>query len=278
MDNQHEIKSTIYAIGDIHGHPQILEKLLKFIRTDAANRELPPVLYFIGDLVDRGPDSKGAISAVVEAMAEFEGSKLHLGNHDEWLLATLEGKITNQNLMVWLSGQNGGQDTLTSYCTGGVGEFVDFVRTKHPDHIRLLQNASLYTQHGGIVFAHAGIKRGVPMKLQDQETLIWIREGFLDSPENDGRLVIHGHTPVRSGKPEVSENRVDIDTGIFFTGKLTCAVLDPHKKTMEFFQVNRDETEAYPVQPEPFGDAKLIRKVLENPFSFEPTPEIDLAD
>ncbi len=222
--------TRVYAIGDIHGRADLLADLQEQILTDARTAGAPrKVLVYLGDYVDRGPES----AAVIESLATkpLDGFEtVHLkGNHEDFLIAFMETGALGRS---WL--MNGGTATLKSYGIGTMslmfGESgFDKVRAKLskalPDHHRRFLDAlSLTHREGDYLFVHAGIRPDVALDDQKDEDLMWIRYEFLRSNEDFGKMIVHGHTPTIA--PEVKRNRIGIDTGAYDTGRLTCLVLE----------------------------------------------------
>jgi serine/threonine protein phosphatase 1 len=221
----------VYAIGDIHGRADLLAQLHRQIRGDAANA--PPgikrTIIYLGDYVDRGLDSMGVINLLLNApMDDFETVYLK-GNHEDALLRFLEDLSTGPN---WFG--IGGDATVLSY---GIRIPTGLTAAQHleyvwkelgaripQNHLEFLSNLQLMYQTGDYVFVHAGIKPGVPLEQQDPEDLMWIRGEFLDSRQDHGKIVVHGHMPV--SQPEIQIHRIGIDTGAFATNVLTCIVLE----------------------------------------------------
>jgi serine/threonine protein phosphatase 1 len=221
----------IYAVGDIHGRLDLLAEMLARIRDDLAARPHPhPLLVFLGDYVDRGPDSRGVIEALMALEATGLPTAFLLGNHDSYVQAYLEDPDWSDRPLHWLHPTMGGAATLVSY--GVTGAHEDGPRATHSafrdafpaDHEGFLDRCRLWLQVGGYVFAHAGIRPGVEMAAQERDDLIWIREPFLSSTEDFGFKVVHGHTIV----PRVQHhpNRIAIDTGAVRHGLLSCVVLE----------------------------------------------------
>lgn len=222
--------SRVYAIGDIHGradlladlHSRILRDMLSF---DGARK----VIVYLGDYVDRGLQSREVIDLLLdEPLPDFERVYLK-GNHEQALLDFLEDWHIATDWMTY-----GGDATLYSYGVGLEGprsnpgvlqklqqRFRENLPRRHVDFMRRLV---LSHMEGDYMFAHAGVKPGVPLAEQRENDLLWIRDEFLSSDENWGRVVVHGHTITR--EPEVRRNRIGIDTGAFASGKLTCLVLE----------------------------------------------------
>jgi serine/threonine protein phosphatase 1 len=214
----------VYAIGDVHGCLDRLVSLHWAIAADLAARPVRySVLVHMGDYVDRGPHSRQVIDLLMGSIAPQVTFRLDLmGNHEAMMRQALDGD--RRAAGHWLD--NGGEQTLESY---GVAEPM-IVRPEEwrravPDmHMAFIDRLHPMHREGNYVFAHAGIRPGVPLKAQAPEDLMWIREPFLSDREQRDVVVVHGHTP--KPEPEVLENRIGIDTGAVMGGKLTCLVLE----------------------------------------------------
>ncbi|MEI8393637.1 MAG: metallophosphoesterase family protein [Rhodospirillaceae bacterium] len=221
----------VYAIGDIHGRLDLLVELLKRIRVDAAT--LPEGgryrLVMLGDYIDRGSDSKEVIELLVSGPLPRVETTFLRGNHEQTMLQFLEDLQAGPG---WLT--YGGVNTLLSY---GVRPPVDVPRQRRlafvqqrlrdalpPGHLSFLRALAPYETIGTYLFVHAGIRPGVALEDQRLDDLVWIREEFLTSPVDHGRIVVHGHTIAM--KAESLPNRICIDTGAYATGRLTAAVLE----------------------------------------------------
>ncbi len=222
--------TLIYAVGDIHGRADLLKALHRRILDHARRRaEQRQVIVFLGDYVDRGAGSREVIDFLIDAAACDDGiERVFLkGNHDDAMLAFLDGTDDG----TWWISMLGGRETLASY---GIdiaslpripSRRRHELREKLPaGHARFLSSLRLFHVEEGCLFVHAGIRPGRSLDRQDPEDLLWIREEFLESDADFGRLVIHGHTICWDG-PEVRANRIGIDTGAFATGVLTALVL-----------------------------------------------------
>lgn len=212
----------IYAIGDIHGCNEQLGNLHAIIAADLAERPVPrPLLVHIGDYVDRGPDTAGVLSRLLSGPAiEGVGVVNLVGNHDETMLNALSGD--RPAATDWLFA--GGRAALESY-----GVDPDSPRESWPErvpseHLMFLRELLLMHREGGYLFVHAGVRPGVPLEQQAREDLLRMRQPFLYSEASFGAVVVHGHTPVK--EPVVRHNRIAIDTGAVFGGKMTCLVLE----------------------------------------------------
>ncbi len=221
----------VYAVGDVHGRSDLLARLHRLIREDAAGR--PPgrrTLVHLGDFVDRGHDSKGVIDLLLAPdLPDFECVAL-LGNHD-WMMREFLGNPLGAG-PGWM--MNGARATLQSYGVepprtahdlGGMLAARDaLAEALPPAHGEFLAELRHYLLRPGYLFVHAGIRPGLPADEQTVEDLIWIREEFLDSQADHGAIVVHGHTIAPA--PEVRRNRIGIDTGAYFSGRLTAVALD----------------------------------------------------
>jgi serine/threonine protein phosphatase 1 len=218
-----------YAVGDIHGCLGLLDDLIGKIESDLAQRPVGEAyLVFVGDLIDRGPDSAG----VIERLRSYRHPKLKpvflAGNHEEYLLRILSGE--KGKLDSWLT--YGGRECVQSYglepeqlIVMPEGEALMLIRRTIPEgHRRFLKSMADTFRFGDYLFVHAGIRPGLALEAQSRADLRWIREPFLDDIGDHGFVVVHGHTIVE----EVQErpNRIGIDTGAYRSGVLTALVID----------------------------------------------------
>ncbi|HYD31385.1 MAG TPA: metallophosphoesterase family protein [Azospirillaceae bacterium] len=243
----------VYAVGDVHGERRCLERLLAVIAQDAARREaedgVRPILVFLGDYIDRGPDSRGVLDTLcglAQAASAGTGAECHflLGNHDAALLEFLRDPATGAE---WLN--YGGAETLASYGARAPVGTVGAARWRAlrgaleenlPDgHRRFLESLKPMLILGDYAFVHAGVRPGVPLERQRPEDLLWVREPFLSSPRHHGKVVVHGHTVVE--QPQVLANRIAVDTGAYATGILTAVALHgPHQRILASSPVRGD--------------------------------------
>lgn len=205
-----------YAIGDIHGSLDKLRGLFARCEAHAAGR--PAKYVFLGDYIDRGPDSSGVIDFLL-TLRKLRGDDVVtlMGNHEGMAIAIIGGDAAAP---MWLS--QGGAETLESY---GVTEPGEIPRA-HVDWMRALR---LSYDDGCRFFVHGGVNPGVPLDAQNADDLLWIREPFLSDRRDYGRLIVHGHTPLETGLPELRSNRLNLDTAAVFGGPLTAAVFDDTK-------------------------------------------------
>jgi serine/threonine protein phosphatase 1 len=220
--------TRIYAIGDVHGCADLLDQALAYVEADLmAHPPLRAIQVFLGDYIDRGPDSAEVVDRLSSYRRAHECVFLR-GNHDPYLLKFLENpKILGE----WQ--QLGGLETLMSYglrpslnsTATEQAELAKMLGSVLPDrHQHFLKGLKSSFSCGDFFFAHAGVKPGVPLAQQQEEDLLWIRNDFLSSKENFGKIVVHGHTPVR--EPEAYHNRINIDTGSYMSGQLTCLIIE----------------------------------------------------
>ena len=181
-----------YAIGDIHGHIELLREVHSWIAADQAKHGAAPIVH-IGDLVDRGPDCAGVVESY------------------------LHPKI-------------GGAATLESYGVKNAADrplapvHAEAVAAVPEAHLQFLESRSTYYQRGGVIYVHAGIRPGIPIEQQTEDDLVWIRKGFLEDTRDFGALIVHGHTALDA--PMHYGNRVNIDSSAAYGGPLTAVVLE----------------------------------------------------
>jgi serine/threonine protein phosphatase 1 len=218
----------IYAVGDVHGRLDLLDELLGWIRTDIAQRPIArPIYVFVGDYIDRGPASRETIDRLIEHRKESECVFLK-GNHELVAIKCLSDRSLFDNWM-----RLGGMETLASYGIPAQGptngrKIVElqaaFHRALPPAHFGFFRHLQLSFVCGDFFFAHAGVRPEVDLTQQKENDLLWIREDFLGSNLDFGKIIVHGHTP--TAEIEVESNRINIDTGAFATGRLTCLVME----------------------------------------------------
>jgi serine/threonine protein phosphatase 1 len=217
--------TRIYAVGDIHGRADLLLDAIARIEDDLRRR---PVRYaievYLGDYIDRGPDSSTVIDALAIRMVE-NGAVCLRGNHEALMEQFIQGRI---DFEPWR--QLGALQTLASYYiqprNGDTSaDLRDRLLTLLPrTHELFLQCLQDRYCCGDFLFVHAGIRPGVAIEQQSTQDLMWIRSEFLDSDSYHGKFIVHGHTPVPH--PDFRHNRINIDTGAWKTGTLTCAAIE----------------------------------------------------
>jgi serine/threonine protein phosphatase 1 len=218
----------IYAVGDVHGCLDLLDELLTRIRADIALRPtIRSVFVFLGDYVDRGPSSRETIDRLIEH-GETSETVFLKGNHEQIAIKCL----SDRNLFdQWM--RLGGLETLMSYGvplealanTKQIAELQSAFHSALPQmHFRFFRDLQSSFACGDFFFVHAGVKPGVKLAHQKESDLLWIREEFLSSNDDFGKIIVHGHTP--NSEIEVGPNRINIDTGAFASGRLTCLVIE----------------------------------------------------
>jgi serine/threonine protein phosphatase 1 len=216
--------ARIYAVGDIHGCRDLLDQLLyKIEADDEARAPADTQLIFLGDLADRGPDSRGVIDRLMTLGATSNNVQFIFGNHEELLMRAWEGDPRAAGVF----NRNGGRDTMLSYGVhpetyddATLERLVEIMRKVIPDsHIEFLRSFRDWVVVGDYLFVHAGIKPGVPIEQQELSDLRWIRGDFTRYEGAHDKMVIHGHSITE--EVDDQPNRIGIDTGAFATGKLT---------------------------------------------------------
>jgi serine/threonine protein phosphatase 1 len=220
--------TLVYCVGDIHGRDDLLREMANRVEADMKTQSFDhAVTVFLGDYIDRGPGSKRVVEQL--ASGEWPTSIVALaGNHEDFLRDFLDDAGI---LDFWRS--QGGLATLHSYevdvrkvmagqdFSAAQAEFT----TRFPKHHRdFLEALKVFMSIGDYFFCHAGVRPGVALDRQNRDDLLNIREPFLSSEVEHGKLVVHGHTPVVD--PEVRRNRIGIDTAAYATGRLTCLILE----------------------------------------------------
>ena len=212
-----------YAIGDVHGRDDLLERLHEIIRAQHSLRHQTKsgVIVYLGDYIDRGAQSMAVIDRIMRGLPGFTSVCLK-GNHEELMLDCL----TSEDRYVWMNWlENGGRETMGSLGLGysDAGDRLALARALGTERIQWLDKLELTYRAGNYLFVHAGIVPGRPLAEQKEKDLLWIRDRFLSSEEDHGFVVVHGHTP--SKEPELKANRINVDTGATFYGQLTAVVL-----------------------------------------------------
>ncbi len=222
-----------YAIGDIHGHLDRLREVHDLVEQDRAREGGADVVVHVGDLTDRGPDSAGVISHLIDGQADGQPWVVLKGNHDrmfEWAVRATPRRDSFLNPKYeWLHPRVGGLTTVQSYgVTGdGLSDSETLQQAHHAvpaGHKAFLAGLQTMYRTDDVVFVHAGIRPGVAIGDQIEDDLIWIREPYLSDTTDYGPLIIHGHTPVDA--PTHFGNRVDIDSGVAYGGPLSVVAVE----------------------------------------------------
>jgi serine/threonine protein phosphatase 1 len=207
----------IFAIGDIHGCISQLDRLVAQLDIDAGD----DTLVFIGDYIDRGPDPKGVVDYIIDIRRSFRNVVCLSGNHEDMFLNYCLDRRDEKLYMA-----NGGMVTLESYRFTREGTEELILPESHREFFASLRT---YYETDDYIFVHAGLRPGIPLDRQDREDLLWIRFEFINSLYNFGKTVIFGHTPSSLSKPLIDKNKIGIDTGAVYGGKLTCIELPEMK-------------------------------------------------
>jgi serine/threonine protein phosphatase 1 len=219
-----------YAIGDVHGEKAKLDDLLRQIVQDAEART--HTIVFIGDLIDRGADSRGVVETAMQLTRAGKAITIR-GNHEELMLHAYDREET-VGLYHWAV--NGGDQTIASYQqqNGKKDHWRDAIDPVHVAWLRTLP-VMHRDEARGLVFVHGGIDPKT-FPNEDDEIRMWTRsekffksESWPDRAETRDILVVHGHTPTQDFAPQVQRRRINVDTGACFGGPLTSVVLAPEQ-------------------------------------------------
>ncbi|WP_343207535.1 metallophosphoesterase family protein [Blastomonas sp. AAP53] len=220
----------VYAIGDIHGRRDLLDQLLdQIMADDRARGPADTHIVFLGDLMDRGPDSAGVIDRAIE-LSETLGQNAHflMGNHEEVYLAAVSG----DEKLVRFFCKIGGRETILSYDIEPAeynaltmeeltARLPTLLPQAHLDFVRRFEDRIVI---GDYAFVHAGVRPGTSIENQKPKDLRWIREDFLIDDTPHDKLIVHGHTI--TDDVEECTNRIGIDTGAYMSGMLTALALE----------------------------------------------------
>ena len=213
--------NKIFAIGDIHGCFDKLQRLILEIKADPAN----DTLVFIGDYIDRVDGGRDVVDYILKLKKTFQNVICLRGNHESMLLRFLDGVEDD----IYLA--NGGFATLKAY--GISRSDTPKVRKKKipPDHLKFFKSLLPYYETDQFIFVHAGLIPGRELNEQSLYDMQWIRQTFIDSDDDFGKRVVFGHT--HFSEPLVEDNKIGIDTGAVYGGRLTCVELP----ALKFYQV-----------------------------------------
>ena len=223
----------VYAIGDIHGRSDLLNALIAGIDEDDGGRGRADTrLVFLGDLVDRGPDSRGVVERLLALSRERPTARFLMGNHEEVFLRAVAGDGRALRFLTRI----GGRETVLSY---GITEeqyrSLDFEQLAAllrarvpPEHVDFLSGFERWIEVGDYLFVHAGLRPFVPLEEQEDSDLMWIRDEFLEHRESFGKMVVHGHSI--TDEVDLRPNRIGIDTGAFASGRLTAIGLEGDRR------------------------------------------------
>ncbi len=220
----------LYAIGDIHGRVDLLDRLMAGIERDMRSFDGERIrLIFLGDYVDRGPTSRQTVDRLLEIKKAYPHVRFIMGNHEEALLNFIHDPSGGE---AWLD--FGGVETLDSYgiplptprsSPAALEAARDALEQALPiRHLRFFETLSLSVCYGDYFFVHAGVRPGIALDAQDRADLLWIRDEFLTADWAPGKVIVHGHTP--GERPQLARWRIGVDTGAYATGRLTAVVLE----------------------------------------------------
>jgi serine/threonine protein phosphatase 1 len=203
-----------FVVGDIHGCLEMLRRLIDKIEWNPSNDRL----IFIGDYIDRGEDAKGVVDFVLSLKEDSSLVECLIGNHEYMFLDYLSGVNTQSFLL------NGGLSTLRSY--------KELRQSKDgppipPTHLDFFSSLLAMVEVEQYYIVHAGFRPNVRVEDQDLIDMVWIRDEFIYSDYDFGKVVIFGHTPFN--RPLIIKNKIGIDTGAVYGNCLTCLEL-PEKR------------------------------------------------
>jgi serine/threonine protein phosphatase 1 len=204
---------ALFAIGDIHGRFDLLRKALAEI--DARSHS-PNTVVFLGDYIDRGPQSREVVEALMRGPARQGDTWICLrGNHEQMMVDALAGRA---RMEWWL--ENGGEETMESFGRNVPGKVIAWC-----EGLPVCHETPKY------FFVHAGIRPGLSLHLQDTESMLWIRDVFLDDERDHGKHIVHGHTPRHAA--ELLPNRTNLDSGAVYWGTLSVGRFDAEPSVFE---------------------------------------------
>jgi serine/threonine protein phosphatase 1 len=253
----------VYVIGDVHGRADLLAAMLaELARHAAASAPVARTkVVFVGDIIDRGPDSRKALALLEEARHRMPELITLLGNHEEMLLRSVAGDETA--LRNWM--RFGGAQTVESFGLAPLAEDADAVpyvaalrRAVPGAWIDWLKSWPLTERSGDYFIVHAGVKAGVALNRQARRDLLWARAGFVDNLHDHGSVIVHGHTI--SEAVELHPNRIGIDTGAYRSGTLSAICLEGMRT--EVLAVQGPPGEAYDEAPDPRPDTECGERSL----------------
>jgi serine/threonine protein phosphatase 1 len=219
------------AIGDIHGRADLLEPLLKHIHLNYPDTRV----IFLGDVIDRGPDSKDCLDMVESELERNSASSLIMGNHEDLMLRFIDGGTIWSKSWCW----NHGLASVASYGYEGYefrgedgymylrGELAEILATRHQSHVDMIRRAAAFVELPDYILVHAGIVPGVPMGRQDPYQLRWDSKSLIAHRGSLPKRIVHGHTVTAGQLPEIHANRINIDCGAYHSGVLCAALLSP---------------------------------------------------
>lgn len=222
-----------YAIGDIHGHLDLLQGAHDLIAADMAREGAAPVVH-VGDLIDRGPDSRGVIDFLMQGQRAGQDWVVLKGNHDRMMTLFLQDPQAQdpgmRSGLAWLHPKLGGGSTLSSYGVHAATDrplahvHADALAAVPQAHRDWLAARPTQLRLGDCLFVHAGIRPGTAFEAQAEDDLVWIREPFLSDPRDHGALIVHGHTALDAAT--LYANRLNLDSGAAYGGPLSAVAIE----------------------------------------------------
>lgn len=223
----------IYVIGDIHGHLELLKAAHHRIAADMALHGHATIVH-LGDLVDRGPDSKGVVELLMKGVQAGRDWVVIKGNHDRLFTGFIKNpKWHDPGLKPdhsWLHPKIGGAFTLASYGVKNPADrpvapvHADAVAAVPESHCRFLEGLPTSETFDEAIFVHAGIRPGIALRDQSEDDLVWIRKSFLEDTRDHGALIVHGHTAIAQANHY--RNRLNMDSSAAYGGPLSAAVIE----------------------------------------------------
>ena len=236
----HSWPAAVYAIGDVHGCLDQLVAMERRIASDGLELEGEKWIVTVGDHIDRGARSREVIDHVMGPAPQGFRRFALLGNHEAMLLDFLQNPAAHAYYL-----EEGGSETLASYGIDlgtplrSQSGALRALEALPAEHRKFMAELPVYLALPGWLFVHAGIRPGVPLSMQTDDDLIWIRSPFLTSQLTGGLRIVHGHTP--SQDIVATPHRIDIDTHCFHTGRLSAVRVTPDGRT-KFFSMDGPRT------------------------------------
>ena len=241
MELSIETFSQVFAVGDIHGCRELLQKIHNKILATSKDIEGQKLLIYLGDYIDRGPDIKETIETLIDFQPDNFKRVFLLGNHEQMLLEFISG--SENSPYIWLG--NGGLETFKSYGID-LSKYIDnskmelyhdkkirkkLLESIPPSHKDFFDQLQLSYEWENYFFVHAGIDPGLPLDQQDKETMLWTRsKRFFDPKMTYHKIIVHGHTPV--DKIEQFSCRINLDTGAFYSMNLSSLMIDTKREKL----------------------------------------------
>jgi serine/threonine protein phosphatase 1 len=226
-----KLPKRLFVVGDIHGCATETELLINHLRS-VEKLDKDDMLCFIGDYIDRGPDSKQVIELMLELKRELPATIFLKGNHEDMLLNFLGYEGTNSYSYL----QNGGMLTLQSYEVATPENLEEVVRRLTQQHIEFFRTLDNYVIVGPYILAHAGLHPLKPLREQSSEDIFWIRDEFIQNIHHFEKTVVFGHTPYWEVLFHLPY-KIGIDTGLVYGNRLSCIELNQK----QIFQIKRGE-------------------------------------